>query len=302
MRLPRWLPGLVALVLAAGPASAGVLRVATFNVFHGGADSGLKGDAAQLDRRLEMAVGELRRVDADIIGLQEASAGRGRGNVAARMAEALGLHHAWAPATRRVFFWPLGRIITFLMNFDEGPAVLSRFPIVATAVHDLPACTQRIDPRVALEARLATPWGEVAVFSTHTSRDECQVRRVAEIVRSRRGGRLTIVTGDLNTPETSPAIAALTNGGGFVDAFRAANPSAPGPTVWQRIDAEESTVRRRVDYVLLLPGNGAGPRVRESRVILDSPLREPGGATLWPSDHYGVLAEIELAPVTTAGE
>jgi hypothetical protein len=60
---------------------------------------------------------------------------------------------------------------------------------------------------------------------------------------------------------------------------------APGPTV-----------RRRVDYVLLLPGSRVAARVVSSRVVLDTPGRRADGGPLWPSDHYGVLAEIRLSP------
>jgi hypothetical protein len=34
--------------------------------------------------------------------------------------------------------------------------------------------------------------------------------------------------------------------------------------------------------------------VRESRVVLATPARRADGSTLWPSDHYGVLAELDL--------
>ncbi|MBI3303827.1 MAG: hypothetical protein HYZ72_17315, partial [Deltaproteobacteria bacterium] len=66
------------------------LKCVTFNLLHGGVFSGLIGNAQDLDRRLEMVVEELRTLDADVIGLQEASTGRGRGNVAARLAAQLG--------------------------------------------------------------------------------------------------------------------------------------------------------------------------------------------------------------------
>jgi hypothetical protein len=35
-------------------------------------------------------------------------------------------------------------------------------------------------------------------------------------------------------------------------------------------------------------------RVRSSRVVLNTPGRLGNGAVLWPSDHYGVLADLEL--------
>jgi hypothetical protein len=35
-------------------------------------------------------------------------------------------------------------------------------------------------------------------------------------------------------------------------------------------------------------------RVRASRVVLDTPGRLANGGVLWPSDHYGVLADLDL--------
>ena len=46
--------------------------------------------------------------------------------------------------------------------------------------------------------------------------------------------------------------------------------------------------------MFLLPGGNGPPRVLESRVVLDIPRQRPDGTTLWPSDHYGVLAVIEI--------
>ena len=75
-----------------------------------------------------------------------------------------------------------------------------------------------------------------------------------------------------------------------------ANPSAPGLTVWQRVEAPEPTVRRRVDYVFLVPGTELPGMVRGSRVVLDVPGARPDGRVLWPSDHYGVLADLAVLP------
>lgn len=278
------------------------LRVVSYNLFHGGASSGLWGDDEHLDERLDMVVRALRALDADVIGLQEASVSWGRGNVAARLAQALGFHYAHAPATPHAIP-AIGGLIARLMNFSEGPAIVSRFPIVATEIHQLPRCRRWYDSRVLLRAALDTPWGRLDAYSTHVSRDDCQVERVGQLVRSRRGPLPAIVTGDFNATDALPAVAALTNGIGFVDAFRAANPAAPGLTVWQRIAVPTPTVFRRVDYVFVAPGASVGGRVVASRVVLDEPGTLSDGSLLWPSDHYGVYAEIDLGPAaaTAAG-
>ena len=106
--------------------------------------------------------------------------------------------------------------------------------------------------------------------------------------------------GDFNMADTSPVIATLRNDAGFLDAYSIANPDAEGPTVWQRIEEPEPTVSRRVDFIWMLNGRDTKVSVRSSRNILDRPGELPDGTTLWPSDHYGVLAELDLS--TAAGE
>jgi endonuclease/exonuclease/phosphatase family metal-dependent hydrolase len=279
-------------VMAAEPAPD--LRVVTLNLYHGGPSSGLVGDGGQLEARLTMVTTELQALRPDVVALQEASAGWGRGNVAARLAAALGLQHVHGPATSRVSpLSLLNQFLVFVMNFNEGPAVLSRFPITSSAVHDLPRCEKALHPRVIVEAELATPWGPLRAYSTHTDRDACQHERIAELVAARRGPLPSIVMGDFNATDAAPSVAALVNGAGFVDAFRAANAEAPGPTVWQRIEADEPTVYRRVDYVFVLGGTARTGRVTGSRVVVNTPGRVDG-RTLWPSDHYGVLVDLAV--------
>jgi endonuclease/exonuclease/phosphatase family metal-dependent hydrolase len=287
--------------VAAAAERARPLRVVTFNLLHGGPSSGLTGDGDLLETRLTMVIDELRRLGPDIVALQEASIGRGRGNVAGRIAEALGLQYVHTPATTRVFPVPfVNHVIVWLMNFAEGPAILSRYPITASEVHDLPRCIKRFDPRVLLQAEVATPWGRLAVFSTHTSRDDCQVGHVAEVVRGRATSGPALLMGDLNTGERAAAFQALTNGGGFVDVFRATNPDAPGATVWQRVRAGTSTVFRRVDYVLMAGVRDGPAAACASRVVLNTPGRGPDGQALWPSDHYGVLADVDVFGIKCA--
>ena len=280
--------------MTAGQSQAETLRVVTFNLLHGGPWSGLVGNGADLNERFEIAVAQLAALRPDVVALQEASVGGGRGNVAERLGRALGFEWIHAPTTSQVFGigW-LDRTITSAIRFNEGPAGLSRFPIVSSEIVALPRCANRLFPRVLLRVEVRTPHGPLDFYSTHTSRDDCQLRRVAELVGARRGPLPAIVAGDFNTRENADAYAELL-GAGFVDAFRAVNPGAAGSTSLQRVYAAESTVSRRIDFVFVVSGVNGAARVRESRVVLDIPRRRADGTTLWPSDHYGVLAVIEI--------
>lgn len=273
--------------------SARPLTYVTLNLLHGGVFSGLTGDDQDLEARLRIVVEELRALDPDIVGVQEASVSRRRGNVAARLATELGFEYVHAPV-RFSSAVALDRLIAWLMDFREGPAILSRFPIAAWEAHALPRCNGLLDPRVLLYARVRTPWGDLGVASTHTSRGFCEARRVAELMLTRRGPWPSVLMGDFNATEASPGITTLTSGAGFVDAFRVANATAPGPTVWQPVHAPVPTAFRRVDYLFLLPGTAVAGRILGSRVVLDRPRRLADGTVLWPSDHYGVLAELDI--------
>jgi endonuclease/exonuclease/phosphatase family metal-dependent hydrolase len=280
------------------------LRFVTFNLLHGGIFSELTGHDDALEERLRLAVEEIRALDADVVGLQEASTGRQRGSVTARLAAALGYRYAVrAPAATRPFGSEhMRRAMAALLGFTEGPALLSRFPIARWRALELPPCGRPFDARVLLFAELATPAGRVAAFSAHTSGDPCQGRAVADLVHAAAGPLPAVVMGDFNASEDSLAVRVLTREAGFVDAFALANPAAAGFTDGQDVTSARATARQRIDYVFLAPGQRVPGRVVGSRVVLDEPRGE--GRVRWPSDHYGVLAEIALdepAPSRLAG-
>ncbi|HZR80965.1 MAG TPA: endonuclease/exonuclease/phosphatase family protein [Candidatus Binatia bacterium] len=263
-------------------------------MLHGGVLSGWTGDDADLERRLAIATEELRALDPDVIGVQEASAGPGRGDVAGRLAGALGYRFVRAPALFRITPWrPFNDLVGWLMRFTEGPAILSRYPIADTAAHDLPLCNGRFDPRVVVYAAIATPWGTVPAFSAHLSWGACEAADLAAFVRDRRAALPGVLLGDFNAVAESPEMRRLVDEAGLVDAFGVAG-EGRGETVWQDPGRATRTVGRRVDFVFVAPGSAASARVVESRVVLDQPRRLPDGGFLWPSDHYGVLARLAL--------
>jgi endonuclease/exonuclease/phosphatase family metal-dependent hydrolase len=273
------------------------LRFLTLNVLHGGPMSSWTRDDAHLETRLDLVSQALVELAPDVIALQEASWSSQRGDVASRLAGRLGMNHVYEPASMRLFGigW-FNRAAAGFLDFSEGPAILSRFPIVRSEVHRLPRCGKRLDPRVLLFAELATPAGPLRVISTHISGHSCHAEAVAELVRGYQADAPGVLMGDFNAVESSAAITTLVAGTGAVDTFRTAHPGASGATVWQPVMAPERRAARRVDYVFLVPGRTFSGVVVDSRVVVDTPGQLADGRPLWPSDHYGVLADLVVFP------
>ena len=304
-RISYTLPWLASILLLCTPAAhaeegrqdAPALRVLTYNLLHDGAWSGFFESGTHLAERLDMTIQELQRLQPDVIALQEASDSRKHGNVPQRIAAALGYQMVFAPATEHIFgIGFVDRLITSAIGFKEGPSILSRYPIANSEVYDLPRCQRRMDPRILLRAEITAPDGPIQVFSAHTSKgDDCQLQRVGELVREHQGTGRAILMGDLNTGEQSPVLTGWLKEPGFIDVFRVANPGVSGGTVWQNIYVEWPTADRRVDFIFLFDeGTGNSPVVHSSRLAFDQPGRLPNGDALWPSDHRGVVADIEF--------
>jgi hypothetical protein len=94
-RLAVLVAALLALPVGAGAAER-PLRIVTFNVLHGGPWSGWTGDDQELEARLAIVTEELRALEPDVVTLQESPVSRGRGDVAARLGQALGLSRSSA--------------------------------------------------------------------------------------------------------------------------------------------------------------------------------------------------------------
>ncbi|MBD0315400.1 MAG: endonuclease/exonuclease/phosphatase family protein [Nitrospiraceae bacterium] len=302
--VPHWLSLALCLVLVAAHDSTAVentsspIRLLTYNVLHDGPWSGFFDNGTHLEERLDMTIRELQILRPDIIALQEASDSRRHGHVAHRIADSLGYHVIFAAATERLFgIRPLDKLIMGLLGFKEGSAILSRYPIADMGVYDLPRCARRWDPRIVLRGGIDTPQGRIQIFSAHAARgDDCQLQRIGELLDEWKPQGPAVLMGDLNATEDSPSLIDWRDRYGFIDAFRAGNPHLPGFTVWQQIHNRNSTVSRRVDYVFLVHDSKRPILLRSSGLVLDRPGRLPDESVLWPSDHRGVWAEIDLPP------
>lgn len=103
-----------------------------------------------------------------------------------------------------------------------------------------------------------------------------------------------VVAGDFNSQTTQPAYAEMTTAG-FTDEWAAANPSDPGLTCCQvppdSIVNPVSQLRTRIDYVF---ARGLFAPLDLHLVGADPSARTPSG--LWPSDHAGLVATLEIGP------
>ena len=264
------------------------VRVVTLNLW---------GEQAPLDERLARIVEELAALGPDVLCLQEVREVPGTvPNTAATIATALGHQHVFASATP----WGGG---------DEGLAITSRLPIARHAVGELPHAVES-ERRVVLGAAVETPRGALPVFTTHLNyrlseggKREDQVAAVDAFTAGWSTELPRILCGDFNAVPHSDEIRFLrglhSHDGRrtyWQDAFERIYPDDKGFTWAQR---NPYTARlgwlepdRRLDYIFVSPmfRDGRGV-IRDCRIVLDTP--DPGG--VWPSDHFGLMADIQIA-------
>lgn len=258
------------------------LRVATWNVWW---------RFGPWEERQPAIAETLRRIDADVIALQEVwDVDDGRGQSEA-LADTLGYEHVFAA------------------GFDAGEAsfgnaVLSRWPIAASDTRTLPTTPSTDEFRVALKVEVDGPRGPIELYTTHLNwrYDEshvrqAQVRALSEFVGESTGRAVPpIVCGDFNAEPDSDEIRMLTGRAAvpvprlvFVDAWDVAGNGA-GFT-WSNNNAfaaRDLEADRRIDYVFVgwRKARGAGHVVDARVAAID---RIDG---VHPSDHYAVVAEL----------
>jgi endonuclease/exonuclease/phosphatase family metal-dependent hydrolase len=260
------------------------MRVLTLNIWN------VSGDWRA---RRGAIVAVVRRCEPDVVCLQEVVESD-RGNQAQWLAEALG---GWSLAYGGTPYGPNE-------GLRFGNAILSRRPIEATAHADLPFVPEAGEgQRLVLHART----GGVDVYCTHLAWQlhdaalrERQVRALVRFVEETTDPAAAVgpvVAGDFNAEPDATAIRYLCGlatlegtSTYFQDAWRLAGDGGPGLT-WSNanphaaLDAEPD---RRLDYVFSgFHGRSAAGRPLACRVVADAPVDG-----VWPSDHFGVLADL----------
>lgn len=269
------------------------ISVLTLNLWH---------DSGPWPARQERIREWLDALDPDLIGFQEALRGESLDQVETLL-EGRGYHVDYVRASS---FWRDDSSLSF------GNAIASRWPIRER--HEL-VLPDRGDgeTRAALTALIDAPVGDLSFTTTHLNwklhqgDTRCaQVLALAEqVLRVRpKGGFPPIVAGDFNAEPDSDEIRFMRGAhaiGGrsvyFNDAFRVAGDADQGAGhTWSNRNPYARTAfepDKRIDYVFTGYPKRDGVGVLERcRVVCDD---EKDG--VWPTDHFGVYAELRSEPL-----
>lgn len=236
--------------------SARVLRVLSYNIFHG---ETMKGDF-DLDRIAWV----ISKEKPDLVALQEVDFFTRRA-LQMDLATELGMRTGLAPLFGRAMYFDGG---------EYGEGILSGYSFMMTRNHALPSGEGK-EPRSALEARVVLKSGDTIAFvGTHFDHTG-EVDRINQAARVRdilaEINLPVLLAGDLNATPDSRTMEIL---------FSDLKPSSSdfAPTI------PSDGPRAKIDYILYGPPDRW--RVLESRVICDSIA----------SDHCAFLSVLELLP------
>lgn len=279
------------------------LRVITLNLW---------GTEPPLERRLALAISQLRALSPDVVCLQEVRPLDGvQGTTTADViAEALGMTARYAVAVA----WDDG-VHAKLPAGQEGLAILAR-SIRDTRVLPLPEA-RPADARILLSAQVDSDGGPIWVHTTHLHyrlddglAREHQVLAIDQAIRALRTDTSPpqILCGDMNaTPDSDEMrfLRGLTTLGGrrthFQDAWLRHHPEprpGDGPEqgiTWSSENALTRPLRsldldRRIDYVYVTSRKKDGRgTIHDARVVMTD-----RDGDLCASDHYGVLADVQI--------
>lgn len=218
------------------------IRVLVYNI-HAGKD------AKGIDN-LERVASLITSLDADVVLLQEVDRGTRRSGNADQLAILMRL-----TKLHGVF----GKSLDY-QGGDYGIAILSRWPIASHETVPLhvdppqPRAGGRLEPRVALFAKIQTPRRTITIANTHfdaSPEDTWRAQEVRELLAAARARRPLMIGGDFNATPDSAVIAAM----------RAARFADCGNT--DELSYPADVPVKRIDYLFL----GGGVRCVNARVL-----------------------------------
>lgn len=283
-----------------GGTTAMHLRVVTLNVWNDEGDP----------RRTKVINAELRRLDPDLVALQEVLRTPDFDQLAA-LVDGTGLH-----TTHEAQVLPPPE-----PKFERygGNAIASRWPHRVVETLDLPGTVAVDAPWRTLAALVPLPdLGELLVITPTISYQlegeavrERQAMAIADLDARHRTALPTIIAGDFNATPDSASIRYLTGRQSldghsvhYHDAWAVAGSgdgytwSADNPNATQDIEAlvRQPDHRRRIDYVFVgspYAHRKAYARIRAAALAFDKPTGD-----VWPSDHFGLAVDLDVGLLT----
>ncbi len=261
------------------------IRVISLNMLHGFPSF----DA--LPRRIERIAAEITRRQADIVLMQEVPWTLKTKNAARKLAELTGMNYAYIRANGNR--WAIG--------FEEGEAILSRYPIRATDFKELLPRAGVFEHRIVLRATLDTSMGDIDVYTTHLTNGDPQInqQQAAALSAYTRGTNLGILAGDFNAEPQSSQIESLQSQ--WVDAFASSmGTQALNTCCIDDLTVRDQQVHKRIDYLFLSP-TLAKPNHLEIQLVFDQPYPLDKG-WLWVSDHFGLMVTMEPSSLSQGSQ
>ena len=248
------------------------LTVATLNLFN---------KMGRWDERLPLVVNQLAALQPDVIGLQEVVL-TDQGTTICRLAN----DRLADPPPYRIYHMArpgAGAAV-------EALAVMSRLPVEAHEgldylLHDCVA--QRLRLRLGEETTLDFYNTHLYFPPSATEERLMQTRRLLAWADTWAGATATVVVGDFNAYPEEPAVAMMK--ARFTSAYEAAHGREPEKTWPTPVNTFDPSPPGCLDYVFV-----AGALVLDAALAFDVP--HPSDATLFPSDHLGVMAKVSVGP------
>ena len=245
------------------------ISVVTLNIWH---------DRDNWPARMEYIVRELRRLDPDVIGLQEVIQRDTLPNQAATIARTLGYDFHFTSVD------PEDRPQRY------GNAILTKHTIVGRNWKPLLPLN---DYRTVAHARIAIGARAVDVYDTHLHhtaeggaiRRE-QIEDLLGFIRSTRGAGPVIVMGDFNAPTEAQEMQLMD--AEYADAYASVH-TDEAARARTTLNTELGHTARRIDHIYFERG-------RFEPVSAEIILAHRDAAGVWASDHFGVIARLRISP------
>jgi endonuclease/exonuclease/phosphatase family metal-dependent hydrolase len=263
----------------------GSLRIMSLNMLHGFPEFTF------LEARLSLIEQEIQKEQPDIVILQEVPwRWQLGGSAAAHLAGAAGMNWLYLRSN--------GNRWTIL--FEEGEAILSRYPLEDTAFSQLEPRAGFFEHRMLLTARAITPQGALRIFATHltTGPDDVKSQQTASLENfvNQFPGEPALIGGDFNASPGQPQIKLLSQH--WIDSYYELHPEDPGFTccVESGLTNPDQSMTRRIDYLFIAnqaEGGSTAIRPLAEDIIFNQPF-QVGDGWLWASDHTGLLMDFQL--------